>query len=147
MTARRAAHAAAAEFDRRRAWLHSQLHAGKLTESQAEKKLRPWAAIALRAGATPTPLAAELAARIADRPAIRPERAEAWARLSLAEDLCPLPRALEELGRAHDAAVARIWSGAAGDMEVRRTMGLVWLAIHLGVAAWAPAPIEQRAAA
>lgn len=130
---------ATAELGRRRDWLRQQLRAGRITAAQAEARPRPWAAIALRAGAPCPALSTELAEREA--------AGDRWPRLTLAEDLCPLPALRKELTRARDAALPRIWAGLASDEEARRALGLVRLATHFGAPAYEPAPVEQRAAA
>lgn len=117
------------ELRRRQASALRKIAAGQLERPQAERLLRPWAAIACRLGADFAELEPLLAARR------DPDERVSMTRACLADDICPRSVWAPALAAARDAAVDRS-EAAAGNAAhkdlVERARALVRLADHFG---------------
>lgn len=129
---------AAGQFAHRRRWL---ARSGAPVADQ-EAKLRPWAAIALRAGADLTQLPPDLQVAVEDYR--RVNLGERTARACVADDLCPLTVALETLAQARDAAIDKAHTEPT---EARRQAAhrLDVLAVHLGAPAYHAIKLREAA--
>jgi hypothetical protein len=148
------ANIALAQFTKRRAWLA----ANAVPVAEQERRLRPWAAIALRAGADPAAISPDVAAAV-----------EAYRRAGLTQgeahglvavDLCPKPAMLAELARARNAALEAVpdpsdpkfhrAQAAGGDSAFKRAsqaaQDLQVLAALLGAPPYLPSSAQQEAA-
>ncbi|MGX7896864.1 hypothetical protein [Tsuneonella sp. HG222] len=114
---------------------------GCATKAEHEARLRPWAALAIRAGA-------DLAAVSPDAPACYEDYrqagcSDAEARALVADDLCPLPQVVAALATARDAALDAL--PLAASAAPASTSDLVVLAIHFGCPGYAPRKLERAA--
>lgn len=109
----------------RQARARKAVAAGTMDRASAEAHLRPWLAVAIRAGAA----CAEIADLLANNAA--PGWSEPQVRAMAAHDLCPTPTWHAPLASARDRAIERADSGAAED--ILRGRGLVALCRRLGV--------------
>lgn len=114
-------------FRQRQAIARKQTAAGRVAMADAERLLRPWAAIACLTGADVSELADDLAwyrsAGIS----------EASARAIVADDLCPRERWVPALAAARDKAVARaeaMPAGSARETALADARALIRLADH-----------------
>lgn len=95
------------QFAQRRRYQQQRRAAGQITAEEADARLFPWLAIALRCGAPADALHPHLPAMIASRVSIHDGGSctESWARCHLADDFCQLADALAVLAKARDAAL------------------------------------------
>lgn len=122
--------------------LHQFAQRRRYPVSDHEAALRPWAALALRAGADPAAISPDVAAACEEYR--KGGLTEREARACVAADLCPHPVMLAELARARDAALNAL--PLAASAAPSSTAGLVVLAIHFGAPPYRPAPHERKAA-
>lgn len=141
---------AGAEFRRRREVARRKAGSGTLDLATAEALLRPWAALALRAGAEPAALAPDGAladvawnleqlrtARTIDSD--RPGCTDHDARRIVADDVAPFAEVRATLAAARDDAVARAL-GSTDPAHLARSHDLSVLAIAFGCPPFAPVP-------
>lgn len=119
------------QFLRRRAWLAKE---GR-PEAEQEAKLRPWGAIALRAGANIGAMPGDV--QLAHEDYRKGNLPDSTARACVADDLCPLGEALVALAIARDKAIDKITDRPADDpekaaSECRAAQNLSLLAAYLG---------------
>lgn len=146
---------AAAEFTRRRAVARRKAGAGDIDLRAAEALLRPWVALAIRAGADPDTLAPDGA--LADvewnLEAFRRSRAvdtglpgvtEAHARGIVADDITDFPIVRATLEAARDDAVARAL-GSTDAARLQRSQDLSVLAIAFGCRPYQPVQLKEAA--
>lgn len=131
------------EFQHRQRLARQAIASGEWTLTTAEERLRPWAAIAILAGAdlpeaneALSALASGLITSFADMPR---DRAERLARSMLADDLAP-PAVWEAvLMRVRNAALNALTGAEEPDSTpVTRGRALARLADALGIAPWIP---------
>lgn len=128
------------EWNQRLAAARDVAARGKWSAEEANARLMPWLAIALRAGAEPPEAAADLAA-------IRQEPGHAdCARSIMALRLCPTAEMRAELTRARDAAVNAMIAHPGDRDRCNRSTQLQYLAVFLGCPN-AAANDQQRIAA
>lgn len=125
---------ALAQFTQRRAYLART----GTPAAEAEAKLRPWAAIALRAGSDLALISLHVATAHEDYRCAR--LTDSQARACTAADLCSLPTALAELARARDAAIDHVPEPTAPEFPQASAAAhqLQVLAAYLGAPAYRP---------
>ena len=127
------------EWDQRLAHAKRAVAARHWSQLEAEARLLPWLAIALRAGAEPAEAAAELEAARKD-PAFA-----SYPRTHVALACCPTEDMRAELARARDAALTAAFKKPDDRAACERSTRLQYLALFLG--APAARPIEAQSAA
>jgi len=142
-----------AELVRRRDIAREAIDKGLWTKGQAEAQLRPWAAIAIRAGADVPPAKAALTDQ-ADRarkswPDFSAERIESVSRALLADDICRREQWAPVLLDARDRTFAS--NPAPGTPECARAIALNTLCLFFGLPIWRDPtltgqPTERKAA-
>lgn len=105
---------ALAQFRTRQANARRMVKAGEIPLAQAEAAMRPWASLALRAGAELPELAPERTGfavwQVTPPGAVPPETVRAM----LAEEVCPIERCRHALRAARDKAIDRgDWEAAS----------------------------------
>lgn len=96
---------ALSQFSQRRHFLQGLRKAGRISAEEADARLFPWLAIALRCGADARKLHPDLPRQLAQRQGGACNVSEAEARALLADEHCPWPEALATLAKARDAAL------------------------------------------
>lgn len=128
------------QFTRRRAWLAREVRERRLASAEADQRLAPWAALALRAGAELSQIGTEAFATVEDyRKAGLTDRE---ARACTAEDLCPLAECRRQLAIARDAAIDITLSKTERTPQAR---ALMRLADHFHCAPYHCATLKEAA--
>lgn len=91
------------QFAQRRRYQQRQRQDGRITAEEADARLFPWLAIALRCGAPAEGLHIQMPGAL--RLLMADGMEERWARACMADDYCPLADALAVLAKARDAAL------------------------------------------
>ena len=130
------------EWDQRLAFARQRVREGRWTALEADARLFPWLAIALRAGAEPTE-AADLVAAVREEPD-HPIQGEA--RFIAATRLCPTADMRAELTRARDRALAKAIAEPANRQACERSAALQFIACYLGCPPAEPITEFQEAA-
>ena len=131
------------QFQRRRAWLARE---GR-PEAEQDARLRPWAAIALRAGAAIA--AMPLDVQLAYEDYRRANCTDSTARACIADDLCCLPDALAALATARDKALDMTVAAGSDPEKMAKVFAeaqdLQVLAAYLGAPAYCPQAMQEAA--
>lgn len=135
------------QFLRRRAWLAKE---GR-PEAEQEAKLRPWAVIALRAGANIGAMPGDV--QLAYEDYRKGNLTDSAARACVADDICSRTEAMSVLAIARDKAIDKVTDRPAADAakaarEFQEAQNLQVLAAYLGAPAYrCPSLNEFREAA
>lgn len=129
------------EWEQRLAFARRMVSERRWSREEADARLFPWLAVALRAGAEP-PEANAMLAEIRQEP---DSPSEFTARAIAAGRLCPWPDMRAELTRARDAALAGALKKPGDRAVSERSTRLQFLALYLGCGM--PAALDERIAA
>ena len=121
---------AAQEFRRRQNWLSQQVNSGRMDLADANTKLRPWLAIAARAGADLPGLWEQALVLVPENRAGALEHIRV-----IPNDIAPKEEALSALAKARDAAIDLITDNPPTDLEAAKRAATN--AQNLAALAWA----------
>lgn len=121
---------AAQEFRRRQSWLSQQVNSGRMELADANTKLRPWLAIAARAGADLPELWEQAFVLVPETRAGAVEQIRV-----IPNDIAPKEEALSALAKARDAAIDLITDNPPADLEAAKRAATN--AQNLAALAWA----------
>lgn len=125
---------ALAQFRTRQRAAQQRRNASRWSREEAECRLRPWAAAALRSGADPAAIHPDLAAPYEDYRCAG--QSDAVARQLVALDLCDTQTMRAAVAHARDASI---------DGRLQGCADLAMLAIHLGCEPYLPADMKDAA--
>lgn len=123
------------QFRLRQRFATRERQAGRMSAEEANARLMPWAAAALRCGADPAAVHVHLAADV-----------EVLGVSAVADDLCPLEDLRAELARARDTALDRHDPATAEATTTANARALIAMAHALHCPPYRPASAERKAA-